>query len=89
MEPSPAGSRSPPAERVRLILICLGGALGTGARYLAGGVVARWLGSDLPYGTLLVKVLGSFLIGLIQQAQLTSPDACRSIPLPPRNPWGG
>jgi len=72
VEPSPAGSRSPPASRLRLILICLGGALGTAARYLAGGVVARWLGSDFPYGTLLVNVLGSFLIGLIQQVGLST-----------------
>jgi CrcB protein len=51
---------------VRLLLICLGGALGSGARYLAGGVAARWLGVEFPYGTLLVKVLGSLLIGLVE-----------------------
>ena len=50
----------------RLILICLGGALGTGLRYLASGLAARWLGADFPYGTLIVNVVGSFLIGLIQ-----------------------
>ncbi len=51
----------------RLILICLGGALGTGLRYLASGLAARWLGADFPYGTLIVNVVGSFLIGLIQE----------------------
>ncbi|MBI2528061.1 MAG: fluoride efflux transporter CrcB [Candidatus Rokubacteria bacterium] len=67
---------------MRLILICLGGALGTGARYWAGGVAARWLGSDFPYGTLLVNVLGSFLIGLLQQVGLSTlviPDAVRLV----------
>lgn len=57
---------------MRLLLICLGGALGTGARYLVGGIMARWLGSDFPYGTLLINVLGSFVIGLVQQVGLTT-----------------
>jgi fluoride exporter len=57
---------------VRLLLICLGGALGTGARYLIGGLAARWLGSEFPYGTLFINVLGSFLIGFVQQVGLTT-----------------
>jgi CrcB protein len=52
---------------MRLLLICLGGAVGTGMRHLAGGVAARWLGPDFPWGTLAVNLVGSFLIGLIQQ----------------------
>jgi CrcB protein len=58
----------------------MGGAVGTGARYLLGGVVARWAGPDFPYGTLLINVLGSFLIGLVQQVGLSSlliPEALR------------
>jgi CrcB protein len=57
---------------VRLLLICLGGALGTGARYLIGGLAGRWLGSEFPYGTLFINVLGSFLIGFVQQVGLTT-----------------
>jgi len=57
---------------VRLLLICLGGAAGTGARYLIGGLAARWLGPEFPYGTLFINVLGSFLIGFIQQVGLTT-----------------
>jgi CrcB protein len=67
---------------MRLALICLGGAVGTGARYLLGGVVARWAGPDFPYGTLLINVLGSFLIGVVQQVGLTSlliPDTLRLV----------
>ena len=56
----------------RLALICLGGAFGTGARYLLGGLVVRWMGPEFPYGTLLINVLGSFLIGVVQQAALTT-----------------
>jgi CrcB protein len=66
----------------RLLLICLGGAVGTGARYVLGGLVARWLGADFPYGTLLINVLGSFLIGLIQQVGLSTlliPDTLRLV----------
>ena len=67
---------------MRLILICLGGAVGTGARYVLGGLVVRWLGADFPYGTLLINVLGSFLIGLIQQVGLSTlliPDTLRLV----------
>src|SRR5712671_4005298 len=62
------------------MVICLGGAIGTGLRYLASGLAARWLGADFPYGTLIVNVVGSFLIGLIQQigtASLLIPETTR------------
>ncbi|MGH7306458.1 MAG: fluoride efflux transporter CrcB [Candidatus Rokuibacteriota bacterium] len=64
----------------RVFVICLGGAIGTGLRYLASGLAARWLGGDFPYGTLLVNVVGSFLIGVIQQIGTTTsliPDTTR------------
>ena len=64
----------------RLMLVCLGGAIGSGLRYLISVVAARWLGADFPYGTLIVNVVGSFLIGLIQQIGLTTlliPDTMR------------
>jgi len=32
----------------------------------------RWLGSEFPYGTLIVNLVGSFLIGLIQQIGVES-----------------
>jgi len=35
----------------RLFWICLGGALGTGARYLVSGMLTL-LGTSFPYGTL-------------------------------------
>ncbi len=58
---------------MRLLLICAGGALGTGARYLAGGLAERWLGADFPYGTLFVNVLGSLLIGVVQSLAIAVP----------------
>ena len=64
----------------RFLFICLGGAIGTGLRYLTSSLAVRWLGVDFPYGTLIVNVVGSFLIGLIQQVGATSlliPDTTR------------
>jgi len=56
----------------RFLLICLGGAVGTAARYGVGGLAVRWWGTEFPYGTLIVNITGSFLIGLIQQVGLTT-----------------
>jgi CrcB protein len=58
-----------------LILYCwiaLGSALGGVARYWCSGVAARLFGETFPWGTLLVNVTGSFIIGLF--ATLTGPD---------------
>jgi fluoride exporter len=49
------------------VAICVGGAVGTGARYVASVLAVRWFGSEFPYGTLIVNVVGSFLIGVIQE----------------------
>jgi CrcB protein len=51
----------------RLVLVCAGGAFGSGVRYLIALGAARWIGPDFPYGTLLVNLTGAFLIGLVQQ----------------------
>jgi CrcB protein len=51
----------------RFLLICLGGAIGTGARYLTALIAARWLGVEFPYGTLIVNVVGAFVIGFVQE----------------------
>jgi CrcB protein len=54
----------------RLVLVSLGGALGTAARYLLSLWLLRALGPAFPYGTLAVNVIGSFLLGVIMQAGL-------------------
>jgi len=53
---------------VRLFWVCLGGAIGTGARYLLSGWALNVLGSVLPYGTLAVNLLGSFFLALLMYA---------------------
>ena len=52
---------------MRLLLVCAGGALGSGARYLTALWAASALGPAFPFGTLIVNVLGSFLIAFIMQ----------------------
>src|SRR5512136_262523 len=52
--------------------VALGGALGSVARYWFSGVVARQFGETFPWGTILVNVSGSFVIGFF--ATLTVPD---------------
>ena len=56
----------------RLLWICLGGAVGTGARYLLSGWLLRWLGPAFPYGTLAVNGLGSFLMGVLMHLALST-----------------
>jgi CrcB protein len=47
------------------LLVCLGGAIGSGTRYLVATWAARVLGSDFPRGTLFVNVTGSFLLAAL------------------------
>ena len=59
-------------ETLIVVAVALGSALGGLARYGLGGVVDRSLGGTFPWGTLVVNVTGSFLIGLF--ATVTGPD---------------
>ena len=52
--------------------IGLGSALGGMARYWGSDIVARFLGYTFPWGTLLVNVSGSLIIGFF--AVITGPD---------------
>jgi len=56
----------------RLLWVCLGSALGGGARYLISQAALVLLGPSFPYGTLTVNVIGSYLIGLIMHVGLES-----------------
>jgi fluoride exporter len=48
-----------------LVLIGLGGFAGAIARYLVDGAVAERTGGGFPWGTLVINVSGSFLLGLL------------------------
>ena len=54
------------------IWIAIGSALGGMARYWCSGIAARLIGETFPWGTLIVNVVGSFIIGFF--ATLTGPD---------------
>lgn len=77
--------RKPPGEAIRIgkklglewrmaiyFWIAIGSALGGVARFWASGVAARLFGETFPWGTLIVNVAGSFLIGFI--ATVSAPD---------------
>ena len=56
--------------------VALGGALGSVARYALGNAMTLALGADFPWGTLLINVLGSFVIsffGVLSGAQARFP----------------
>ena len=52
--------------------VTLGGAIGSAARFWISGLVAERYGATFPFGTLLVNISGSFLIGLF--AALSAPE---------------
>ena len=56
----------------RFVLICVGGAIGTGARYLIAMGAPRLFGSSFPYATLTVNVAGSFLLAATMHVGLTT-----------------
>lgn len=55
------------------LLVMIGGALGTLARY-AVSVLALPISRDLPWGTILINVAGSFVIGFFGTLTLAHGD---------------
>ena len=57
-----------------VLLVSLGGGIGSAARYLVGGWFASRFGPAFPYGTFFINVSGSFIIGFflaLAQERLT------------------
>src|SRR5689334_16681029 len=50
---------------VQIFIAGLGGFLGSAARFWIASLSYRLLGQDFPYGTLIVNVVGCFLIGFL------------------------
>jgi CrcB protein len=62
---------------VTILLIALGGAVGSISRYGLGAFVQRAAHAGFPVGTLTVNVIGSFLVGVLAKAFMhtqTHPD---------------
>ena len=50
---------------MRLLLVCLGGAVGSGARYLVALALAHRAAVHFPWATFAVNVIGCFLLQLV------------------------
>ena len=57
---------------IAYLWVALGGALGSVSRYWLSNVVALRFGEEFPWGTLVINVTGSFVIGIF--AALTLPE---------------
>ena len=54
--------------------VALGSAVGGVARFLVGGLVQRAAPGPFPYGTLLINMSGSLLLGFILRYALLTPE---------------
>ena len=50
---------------MKIILVLAGGAIGTLARYYTSGFAQKFVSNGFPIGTLMVNLIGSFVIGLL------------------------
>ena len=53
------------------LAVAVGGAFGSVTRFWLTGVMAALTGPRFPWGTLLINILGSFIIGLVAGLTLT------------------
>ena len=63
-----------------MLLVAVGGGIGSVLRYLTSLVAAQWFGTEFPYGTLIANLSGGFIIGLVQELgtdTLLLPDTAR------------
>lgn len=60
---------------MNLLLVMAGGALGAGARHLAGRAALAALGPGWPWGTLIVNVTGGLLMGVLAGVLARDADA--------------
>jgi len=61
-------------SELSFLAIAIGGAGGSVARFLLAREMGYWLGNFLPYGTLAVNVLGSFVLGWLATVFLDRPE---------------
>lgn len=54
------------------LFVAIGGAIGCIGRFAISGLVAAGFGETFPWGTLVVNIVGSFIIGFF--GTLTAPD---------------
>jgi CrcB protein len=59
--------------------VAVGGALGSICRFLLTGAVQRQLGTGFPFGTLVVNVTGSLLLGVLLRYSLDTPGVSSEV----------
>ena len=60
-----------------VVWVMVAGGLGSGARYMVGQWAGQALGMSFPYGTLIVNLVGCFVLGVVVQLSASgswSPD---------------
>ena len=62
---------------MKLAAVAAGGAIGASLRYIAAAATHTFMGKDFPYGTMMVNVMGSLIIGYLL---VLLPDSEGSIP---------
>ena len=72
----------------RLVLIPVGGGIGSALRFLGSVAAARWLGPEYPYGTLIVNLDGAFIIVSSRSSRQTAWSS-RSVPAVPDYRYAG
>jgi CrcB protein len=66
---------------LNILIIGCGGFLGAISRYFVSELVYTFIGAGLPYGTLAINLVGSFLLGIVAQLGLSGdilPDSVNS-----------
>jgi len=66
---------------LNIVIIGCGGFFGAISRYFVSELVYTFIGTGLPYGTLAVNLVGSFLLGIVAQLGLSGdllPDSVNS-----------
>ena len=61
-------------SELSFLAIPIGGGCGSVARFLVAREMGRWIGNFLPYGTLVVNVLGSLALGWLATVFLDRPQ---------------
>lgn len=54
-----------PSPMWNLLLVMIGGAIGSGARHLTGRAMLHALGPNYPFGTMTVNLVGGLIMGLL------------------------
>jgi fluoride exporter len=58
-------TRKEPADLLKYVMVGIGGGLGSILRFWLGSYIGSKMGTRFPFGTLVINVTGSFLIGLV------------------------